>query len=307
MVTYTFRLRFTLPLPTLSHDAPEVELPLPGHQVPAILKARGAPSIKEATSFTITAQEFPSETAAREAGERVRTTLQLTCVDLRSGLDTTDRPSTVGFGKLVLEKAKEIGIDLRGDPHGLVVYPDNPRTKFMSVQATAVVSSPIDRFKERFSKYLTIGPPITDEQALGLELYSLSHFEASARARFVTLISALESTVTPTDRGAVAQAHLNSLIQVTQAAKLDEADKKTLVNALGNLKTESITTACRRLVQTYGQEGDELLWQECHSTRHKLVHSGKASKSIHELLPKLDSLVRSVLIESVLRNPRAAA
>jgi hypothetical protein len=206
-----------------------------------------------------------------------------------------------------LDKAKEMGIELRGDPHGLVIYPDDPSIQFMSIQATAVVSSPIARFKERFNKYSEIGPPITDEQALGLELYSLSHFEASARARFVTLISAIESTVTPIDRGTAAQAHLDSLIQLTQASTLDEAEKKTLLNALGNLKTESITTACRRFVQTYGQENDVLLWQECHSARHKLLHSGKATKSINELLPKLDSLVRSVLIESVLRSPGAAA
>jgi len=307
VTTYTFRLRFTLPSPSLSHDSDEIALPLPGHHQHAILRARGAVSIKESTSFIISATQFPSEDAARKAGEKVRDTLRLTCADLRTGLDAAARPSTLGSGKLVLDKAKEMGIELRGDPHGLIVYPDNPNLKFMSISATATVSSPIDRFKERFSKYFVLDTEIDESQTLGLELYSLSHFETSVRARFVTLISAIESTVQPTERSKAAQVLLDSFIEQIQGSALEEIEKKTLINALGNLKTQSITTACRVFVETYGEKDDVTIWQECHATRHKLLHAGKAPKNIGELLPKLDDLVRRILIASVLQKPGAAA
>ena len=297
MSTYAFRLRFTVShAPAFLHDGGALDLELPGHSQPCSLRPLDADRIRDAKDLTLNSAGFPSEDAAREAGERARRALRLVLVDLRKGFDVGDRPSTLSFGKVVLDQAREMGFELRGDAHGLTVYPDDIDVRFASMKAEAVVSSPLEKFVDGFTEDYERGFATADRASLGLELYGLSYFESSARARFITLITAIESSVKPTRRSAEAQRHVEALIKATQASELLKDDSRMLVAALGNLKNESIAAACRRFVSENGGPGDVEIWERCHKTRHAMLHAGGTPSDLRGLLPKLDEVVRRSLL-----------
>jgi hypothetical protein len=298
--TYTFRLRFTVShAPALLHDGESLELALSGLPGPCILVPFYGGLVRDAKEFVLKASGFPTEEHAREAGERTRAALRITFTDLRVGLSVGDRPSTLSFGKVVHDQASESGYELRGDAHGLLVYPDEPPVCFMSMQGSLVVTSPLDTFTEQFAKTFEKNPSSTDAVTLGLELYGLSYFETSARARFVTLISAIESSAKRVTRTSEAKDFVDDLISQTRASQLSETDKHQLAAALGNLKTESISSACRRFVEENGEPGDADTWAQCYQLRHSMLHSGSTPVELRDLLPKLDEVVRRVLLKVV--------
>jgi hypothetical protein len=175
--TYTFRLRFTVShAPAFLHDGESLELALSGLPGPCILVPFYGGLVRNAKEFVLKASGFPTEERAREAGERTRVALRITFTDLRVGLSVGDRPSTLSFGKIVHDQASESGYELRGDAHGLLVYPDEPPVCFMSMQGSLVVTSPLDTFTEQFAKTFEKSSSATDSVTLGLELYGLSYF-----------------------------------------------------------------------------------------------------------------------------------
>jgi hypothetical protein len=295
--TYTFRLRFTVShAPAFLHDGETLQLELAGLPRPCILLPYAGDSVRDAKEFVLKSSGFDSEDAAREAGARARRALQLALVELRIGLSSGDRPSTLSFGKVVLDEAREAGYELRGDAYGLTVYPEDVPVRFASMQAEIVVTTPLDTFVERFSRIYEDDSSRGDSVSLGLELYGLSYFESSARARFVTLISAIESSVTRAPRTEQAQEYIDGLIAETRDSPLPENGRKQLAAALRNLKTESITTACRRFVDENGSPGDAETWERCHKLRHTMLHAGRTPSDLRESLPQLDEVVRRVFL-----------
>jgi hypothetical protein len=307
MSTYTLRLRFTLASEALYHDGEVIELSISGHPMPIYLQSQPIGPIKDARAFTLISRGFPSAEVALIIGERIRSALRLTCTDLGTGLNASDHPSTLNFGKAILDRMKENGVELRGEPHGLTVYPDENNIQFMSVQATGVVSNPIEWFTQRFSKYCDANATINEQLMLAFELYGLSKFETSVRARFITLISCIESAAPILERSAESQLHVGELLKATENSFLHEAEKKQLLNALQNLKQESIAACCRAFVNKHGQSGDVEVWNECHRIRHKLLHAGKSDEQIDSWFIKLDKIIRRVLITSAIGKSVAVA
>ena len=306
MSTYTFRLRFTVShAPAFLHDGESLDLALSELPGPCLLVPFYGGPVRDAKEFVLKSSGFPTKEAAREAGEQARTALRITFTDLRVGLSAGDRPST-SFGKIVHDQASASGYELRGDAHGLLVYPDEPPVCFMSMQGSLVVTSPLDTFTEQFAKTYEKNQSFTDSVTLGLELYGLSYFETSARARFVTLISAIESSAKRATRTTEAKDFIDGLISQTRASQLPEADKHQLATALGNLKTESSTSACRRFVDENGEPGDGETWARCYTLRHAMLHSGSKPVELPDLLPKLDEVVRRVLLKAVSHDTSAA-
>lgn len=296
-LTYKFRLKFRVShTHAFEHDGETLELPLVRHAQPAVLAALSGGPIRDATVFTVKCGGFESGAAALGAGEQTRCALRLALAGMPVGLDIADRPGTLRFGKVVVDAARERGIGLRPDYNGLEVYPDGSSIQFVSMNAHAVVSGPLDAFLDSFAKAYRGNPTVDEDVSLALELFGLSFFESSLRARFVTLISAIESAVHPTARSVEALQQVAVLIEATESSTLAESEKKTLVAALRNLKRESITSACRAFVEHNGRPGDAEVWQKCHNARHKMVHEGQAPDELPALLPDLEGLVRRVLL-----------
>ena len=94
----------------------------------------------------------------------------------------------------------EQGVRLLNEFHGLHVYVEDPDlpTRFVWSRVEAKLRKGVEVFEESFREAVDLGLEFTDRETLAFELYGLSHSRESAeRARFLTLINAIETISEP--------------------------------------------------------------------------------------------------------------
>ena len=133
-----------------------------------------------------------------------------------------------------------------------------------------------------------------EQEAFGLYSGSFNN-GGNADSRYMLLFMALETLISRQKRPDDVQAHVNTLIEATKAAKLDATVQESLQGALRDLKLESISQAGQRLAATLGDrqymnEPDEpedpvTFFKRCYSLRNKLAH-GKYPRPSREVVDR---------------------
>jgi hypothetical protein len=216
------------------------------------------------------------------------------------GIDVGKDKSASVIGRSLREGAKYEGVLLLDDIHGLCVFPEDLPVRFVSISASVEIGQSAGKFVEEFLKAYELSPEFSSKQSLALELYSLSHFESSLRARFLTLISSVECLSSPEQKGESVIAHLDNLIDMTkQSLQCPETD--SIISQLGDLKKESISSSCRKLIARYLGQDAAKLFNNCYDIRSKLVHKGDAPEGINlgVYTPQLDELVSQLIVAAV--------
>jgi hypothetical protein len=85
------------------------------------------------------------------------------------------------------------------------------------------------------------------------------------------------------------------------AADLDPAEKKSFNSGLGNLKQETIGSACRALVSAYCGEADAETFARAYRIRSRLLHEGEppAGTDFPEEIRKIDWIARKLVLGHV--------
>ena len=139
------------------------------------------------------------------------------------------------------------------------------------------------------------------KQTLAAQLYNQSHFHLSDTARFLTLISAIEALAEQRSKPPATVALIDRLMEMAAAA----GNPDDLNNGLGNLKQESIRSACRRLVETYGENPADThearAFARAYTIRSTLLHEGEPppGTDLAAELRTLDLLVRHLIVRHV--------
>ena len=229
---------------------------------------------------------------------------------MRVGVDLGDDKPRGGASEYLKKRAmEERGIRLLNDPHGLVVYEEDTQhpTRFTSMSGEPQVGKPISAFEDYFLEAVHMDLRLTDKETLAFELYGLSHFESAPRARFVTLISAVETISETKPRSAEALEHVERLIEFTRGSGLPPSEINSILGHLSWLKRESISKAGRDFVDKllgsneYNGKVAKDFFQHCYNIRSELVHSGKPpddTVNLGLLVIRLDQLVADLLIAS---------
>lgn len=268
-----------------------------------ILKAVSG-KIKDSNNLVLQGGGFSTREDAGVFGAHLKLALLFVGAKLRIGIDPGKETVLGGVGKFIKDWAKEEGINLFNDVHGLCTYSEELPVKFASVTAKSSIGIQAQKFVNELLAFRSKKRVLTEKQVLALELYNLSHFETSRRTQFLTLIVSVEALSAREERTQEEIKHLDSLVQQTQEAQLTGAQKNSLTEALKNLKRESISKACRRLVkERLGQKPMEL-FQECYDIRGKILHSGKSSKGLP--LEELDHLISDLLVAEVVTSRKAS-
>ena len=151
--SYLVRLKAVLGKP-LTSDEKIIQLSLKGREV-ALKPDNPGKTLKESKWIIASVKGFASEAEATEYGERLRSSIELAALGARVGIDTgRDKPiSTVNE-----DWARESGLlgeryVLRPDIHGLMIIPNDGRTKipFVSGGEMKVTSDP-DQFTMALSE-----------------------------------------------------------------------------------------------------------------------------------------------------------
>ena len=317
MSNYHIRIRFRIH-GSLSHEGSAFDVGASSRGDSYALSAFDGPSIEEAQWLVLksTGEGFSTKDEAVHAGRRAKNAISWSSARMRVGVDLGDDKPHGGASeylkKLVME---ESGIRLLDDPHGLVVYEEDVLhpTRFTSVSGELQVGRPISAFADYFLQAMNMDLCLTDKETLAFELYGLSHFESAPRARFVTLISAIETILDTKQRNAEALKHVERLIEFTRKSGLSLPERDSLSTSLGQLKRESISKAGRDLVGTllesnkYGGEQAKDFFQHCYNIRSALLHRGKPSDdsvNLGLLVVQLDHLVADLLVAITRRRDR---
>jgi hypothetical protein len=242
---------------------------------------------------------FSSAEEARAAGLPVKTAVMLAGLRLGVGIDvgtdqvTSPAPS-YGDGQPITQ--------WQPDVHGLQVVPELDRLAFGFIYAgRPMLKRPISHsdLEEKVVESYAPDKALTKKQTLAAQLYSQSHFHLSDAARFLTLISAIEALAERRRRAPSTVVLVERMIeQAATAGEIEESERKSLTDGLGNLKRESISSACRRLVRTHCGDPAVEAFTRAYRIRSELLHNGEPSSETNltvELL-HLDTLVRRLVV-----------
>jgi len=284
----------------IDHDAETLDIPLPRTELMLVLRSASKSKIRNSRELMIRGSGFPSKDEAYACGRRTKNALMLCGARLRTGFDVGKDKATSGVGRVVKERAREMGIRLLDDVHGLSVFPEDKPVRFVCVSASVVIGKPATRFVEEFRKAYEISPEFTDKQSLAFELYSTAQFESSLRARFLTLVIAVECLSSQAEQPQHVLDHLKELMRLTKES-LEGPERKDIVEGLGRLKRESISKSCTKLVDQYLGPDAVKLFTRCYNARSKIVHDGEPSEGfdLGSYANRLDELVSQLLIAVV--------
>lgn len=299
---YAFRFKFFLsPGHRIKHDGQSIRVPLSSDDS-VLLKAVGKTKIGNAENLAFVGSGYPSEVDANQKGLRLKHAVLIACASLRIGIDPGKDKALSGSGKPLRQRAKERGYNLLDDVHGLATYKDDRPVLFAVFRGRLTLSTPVDTFLKTVADAHRHNPKLSPKQSLALELYGLSHFESSLRARFVTLVTVVEVLCERRKIPKHMQKHLRQLTEVTRSADLGETDKKALLRGLMSLKRESISKACQSLVKRCLDDDASNQFKNFYSTRGTIVHSGKVPAGVDLGADgnALDQLVSRLLVTETL-------
>lgn len=279
-------------------DNKSLQLRLHSCENPITLKAVDADKIEKAESLALIGSGFSSEEEANRHGFNLKQALLIVGAILRFGIDPGKEKTNFIVGKVVKEKARDMGYRLLEDTHGLCAYREDIPVLFASSK-TSVVSGPksktfIDRLIEMYNKNYQL----SEKQTLALELYNLSRFEWSQRAKFLTLIIIVEAL---SERENVSDKELKNINELIKFAKATGLNNH-LVGRLRELKKESISKSCRKLVESHLGREEAKEFNKSYEIRSNILHKGKVPSGVNlsNAIPSLDQLVYNLLLTDIL-------
>lgn len=307
MSSYGFRIKFLVPrVNRIQDELQSIEINLPDSKQ-LLLKSALDNSIGESNELILLGGGFSSEEEAYAYGIRAKNSLIVCSSILQVGIDVgveirtneVELCTPQALQDLIL---REEGTRLLDNVYGLSVYPEDNPICISFTSAFGIVGMPAEKFVNEFIKAYNLEPhKFTDKQLLAFELYSWSHFESSSRAKFITLVTVIECLSHREKQTQDIVSHIEKLIDVTKNELADSEEKFSTIERLGDLKRESISNACRKLVDRYLGKEDMKVFNTCYTIRSQLVHTGKVRKNIdfNEYLFKLNDIVSRLLIESI--------
>lgn len=302
------RIRFVLPRDRRL-NAEERTVTIARTELPIAFELVGldGATITQSANLVVRSSPLPTSEAAAEIGARAQLAVLIAATEIRLGVDLgKDGPKSrfMPAGLEMVRQANDIPSEtaVENDSMGLLLVDASQKTVFAGMgNVQAIVGSPVDRFAAAFTKGYGIAPSVTERSLLALELFSASRFEASLRARFLTLVSAIECIVDRSPRGDDALALIASFTDQLKRAALDELDYSQLVGGIRDLRRRSITGSCKDLVEQCVGAEEAALFGKCYRARSELVHTGHTEFDLGTNTTKLEAIVAETIIKSIAR------
>jgi hypothetical protein len=210
-------------------------------------------TLTESTVFVMSCGGFSSEKKAFDQGVKIKKALLMSGPVLRIGLDVgNDRSSSSISTGLKQSVFKKTGVKIIEDVHGLSVYSEDYPTQVMSISGSGVTQPwTAEEFLNAILDINSKLRDLTEKESLCLELFSASHFEKSERARFITLVLAIESLLEPIKRRKEVAELVGSFLELTNESSLLSQEKASIKGSLQWLYINSISQSLKELALNY--------------------------------------------------------
>lgn len=304
MPTFGFRIKFILPEDkriNCSQNSIKIELPSK-HKI-QLSAYQSNIAIKNSKNLILKGSGFKTKEEARNIGEKLKNSIMLTSAILQIGIDVGKDKTNFSISKFLKNKAMKSGFRFIEDIHGLHVYQEGTPIQWVSSELTNTIIISNDKFINALQDAFNLVPDKLEEKRyLSLELYSASHFESSLRAKFLILVSVVECLAARDEKSGDVIAFIEELINYTKTNyKESGKEKSNLISRLGNLKRNSISVSCNKLVEYYLGEESMKYFSYCYDIRSKILHDGNppASTDLGVELPKLDKLASRLIFKII--------
>ncbi len=257
MTNFHFRFRFRFPRNRFfDSEEKSIDVPVLSGSHTYVVAAVSDEFLKDSQWVLIKdgGEGFATEEEAFKAGRHVKNAIMWWGTKERVGVDVGEDTTHAWVTQTLIDQVREEqGVRLINDLHGLQVYEEDPNlsTQFIAGSAEATLRKGTENFKQDFQTAVELGLEFTEREILAFELYGLSHFEAAERARFVTLISAVESISENKDRSPEAVRHVEELMELTRDSELPKPEIDSMLSSLKWLRQESISKTGRDLVNRF--------------------------------------------------------
>lgn len=235
---------------------------------------------------------YPDKVSACAAAKSSLLRIRLAALKLGIGIEF--RPGiheSFATGQL-LETSLKYNRQLIQDFGNITIYEDQPPPQFIEMWATMTKTRDISVLLNATSE---IPQEIPETVSLAAELHSQSLFEASYRAKFLALITAVEVMSTQSMRSSEECQLLEGLLAQVTNSELADVQKRKLASAIGGLKRQSISDAGTNLVATRLGDEDAERFRHFYALRGKLTHRS-ALTEIERETNELKSLVERLLV-----------
>ena len=306
-----FRMTFRIPPQNrIDHGEPELVLREgPAERVvikPLTLDA----TVREADSFALCGGGYRSEGEAQADGERWASALALGLVAQLVPPDFERRKPRGQFAQSVLDRVNATMSEsgrLYSDRPGLVVVPEDPPPAWSRFNASGVglhnAPAAVAATRRAYDDDLRLD----DLTSLAIDLHSAAASVGDTDAQFLMLMFAVEAMIERHPREAPQLAVVNRLLEIlAELPDLKDDDRSKLSSALGELRTESISAAGRRLAagldpRRYDGRTAVQFFTHAYGIRSKLVHgsTGEARPDVelvHALQGPLNWFVRDLIL-----------
>ncbi len=287
MSTFKLRLRFKIANKgVIKGEGKEFEFTLPnGHE--ASLHAVNTETISDAKEFVILSGGYSTEETALQYGYKLKDAVLCYGTLYRVGVDVGKDKASTFLAEHVKEKILNThGVKMIDDVHGITVYNEDFPTSSISTHGAIIVNArDTDYFSEQLCDLISIDFNLDDQIKLAMELMTSSFFESSPRARFLTLVLAAESVLSPEERSGETKRLVDDLKRLTEQASIDDPEKRSVIGTLNWLYKDSISTSLKKMALCYlpGNKYDGTtsvkFIKKCYEARSKLVHSGAVDES----------------------------
>jgi hypothetical protein len=311
MPSYNFRLRFNFPSAYhINSDADKFELLTLSSGEYLTLHSGGANSpIKAHHTAAVIGGPYASSELASVATLQSKRSLLYWAVEYRVGIDFGDGRQRSVVTNFALDwYDKQLGIPCRNDIHGIDIYEAIEGLRFVGFSAEANVGKNPLQLRTTFQREYLTNRQFTEKQVLASEIYASSFFDVSPRARFITLVTAIEALLDSPLRSEETQKLVAEFMSTATDSQIDEDTKNSLISSLGMLKHQSIGQAGRRLVsqlipyEVFDGQSSADFFDRCYHFRSQILHQGTIedrSVDVWSLANLMEPFVHRVLIASL--------
>jgi hypothetical protein len=314
MTDYSVRLRLRLS-PRRALGFPEADINMPFPPCPTgylrLVSGDSKTPIAKSKMIILRTPGFETETAAMRFGHALKHALRIALARLHIGADFGEHsPKHFITDYGIKFFAGDHPAPALRDEWGPMAFPSVPPPIFANPgNPTVLLTTQPDRFERALKLALARGLEVPEAELLAFELFSGSQFEVSERARFLSLLMAIESLLPDVPRepeSLALVAHLLSEIKTWKT--LDDTDRASLLGAVSRLRSQSTRTSAKALLRTrlgerhYHDKRPAAFFDQCYNLRNRLVHGSghRPDEEVRQVVGQLEFLVADTLAHGLL-------
>lgn len=290
--THPYSVRMQLVLGSnieLVLDEDDIRLPFAGPYTLRVIRERTPPreEARDQTRIAVHLDAFSSASEAERAGRLLTTSILWFAAFKRVTIGFRKRTGDYLFA--IRDRTRSPGITAEGEGRA-----------FYKVTPAEIASVAEQAFKAEVDASQSV--------LISMEFFGAARLEGTQRARFISLITALEALAEQSDYGdEVGHVLIDIANHLDSHPTLQGPDKERLRASLSGrvkqLRRESVRQAILRTVREYVDDADTIVFvDDAYGLRSKMLHEGHHAAELPSLCNRLEAVLAQVY-SKILRLP----